>query len=242
MPARFGRGERAIQRSKAATASVPATGGSGAACWTTVSVRQAKIEASRGCRAVSVVAPLFERYRSDQGTRRFSPRDRTEIPPATARLRFRRNRAEMPGVHALAAPDTAALPDAAELDGVLRELLEQVGDLMLADGCALLAPGEDGALAVRAAHGDLAGVDGGEGGWLAAPLHAGGEELGVLQVARTRGPEFDDRDASLLELLADRVALEIRQGAVLLRHTTAWALRRSLVRARLPSLPGIELA
>src|SRR5947207_659221 len=69
MPARFGAGERAIQRSNEATASVCETGGSGSAGWTTVSVRQAKIEASRGCRAVSVTTPLFERYRSEQYAR-----------------------------------------------------------------------------------------------------------------------------------------------------------------------------
>src|SRR3954451_17549788 len=51
MPIRFSRGARAIQSSKEATASVSLTGGRSGSGATTASVKQAKIDASRGVRA-----------------------------------------------------------------------------------------------------------------------------------------------------------------------------------------------
>jgi len=53
---------------------------------------------------------------------------------------------------------------------------------------------------------------------------------------------FSEDDARLLQLLADRAALEIEDGGLLEEHRRAWALQRSQLPQQLPEIPGVALA
>ena len=77
---------------------------------------------------------------------------------------------------------------------------------------------------------------------LGVPLLAGGEVLGVLHVGSITSRPFTQEDVQLLQIVADRVA-----SAIQVQHTKAEAaaarlLQRSLLPARLPRIPGLDLA
>ncbi|MEU3272814.1 SpoIIE family protein phosphatase [Saccharomonospora sp. NPDC006951] len=74
------------------------------------------------------------------------------------------------------------------------------------------------------------------------PLIAGGELLGVLHVGAVKRVGFTDQDLHLLRLAADRVALSTHAKLTRVEKAAASALQRSLLPARLPSVPGLELA
>ncbi|PXY31086.1 ATP-binding SpoIIE family protein phosphatase [Prauserella muralis] len=74
------------------------------------------------------------------------------------------------------------------------------------------------------------------------PLVAGGELLGVLHIGRISGDPFTSRDVELLQLAADRVALATRARRSHVERAAASALQRSLLPARLPRIPGLELS
>ncbi|WP_433795403.1 PP2C family protein-serine/threonine phosphatase [Actinoplanes sp. CA-252034] len=77
---------------------------------------------------------------------------------------------------------------------------------------------------------------------LGVPILAGGDLMGVLHVGTLSRREFGDDDVRLLELVADRVAAAGRIRSAKLDQSAALALQRSLLPARLPSVPGVDLA
>jgi sigma-B regulation protein RsbU (phosphoserine phosphatase) len=77
---------------------------------------------------------------------------------------------------------------------------------------------------------------------LGVPILAGRDLVGVLHVGTLSRREFGDDDVKLLELVADRAAVAGRIRSAKLDQSAALALQRSLLPARLPSVPGVDLA
>jgi anti-sigma regulatory factor (Ser/Thr protein kinase)/putative methionine-R-sulfoxide reductase with GAF domain len=77
---------------------------------------------------------------------------------------------------------------------------------------------------------------------LGVPLLAGGEVLGVLHVGSLTPRTFTAEDVELLELAGDRLALAIQARLIQTTRGAAAALQRSLLPAKLPSVPGVEFA
>ena len=76
---------------------------------------------------------------------------------------------------------------------------------------------------------------------LGVPLIADGDTIGVLHVGTLRTRSFSERDANLLQLVADRAALAINAGLLKQERTVATALQRSLL-PRLPEITGLDIA
>ncbi len=77
---------------------------------------------------------------------------------------------------------------------------------------------------------------------LGVPLLAGGTVIGILHVGSLTPRTFSDDDTQLLQLVADRIALATQTRLSDTDRAAAVALQRSLLPARLPTIPGIELA
>lgn len=77
---------------------------------------------------------------------------------------------------------------------------------------------------------------------LGVPVLAHGELLGVLHVGSRSERAFDEADAQLLQLVADRVAMALLARRSESERTAAVALQRSLVPERLADIAGLELA
>jgi putative methionine-R-sulfoxide reductase with GAF domain len=77
---------------------------------------------------------------------------------------------------------------------------------------------------------------------LGVPIMAGRELLGVLHVGTLSRRDFGDDDVKLLELVAGRAAVAGRIRSAKLDQSAALTLQRSLLPARLPRVPGVELA
>jgi serine phosphatase RsbU (regulator of sigma subunit)/anti-sigma regulatory factor (Ser/Thr protein kinase) len=78
---------------------------------------------------------------------------------------------------------------------------------------------------------------------IGVPLIAEGEVSGVVLVGSRSAHRFDDNDAALLELVADRAALAIGNASLYEReHRVVETLQRSLLPAKLPRLPGLAIA
>lgn len=77
---------------------------------------------------------------------------------------------------------------------------------------------------------------------LGVPMLVGGKLVGVLHVGSLTRREFTDDDVHLLQLVADRAAWAGHARANQLDQAAALALQRSLLPARLPEVPGVELA
>jgi serine phosphatase RsbU (regulator of sigma subunit)/anti-sigma regulatory factor (Ser/Thr protein kinase) len=77
---------------------------------------------------------------------------------------------------------------------------------------------------------------------LGVPLIVGGELIGVLHVGSLTPRDFGEEDVELLQLVADRVALNIEHSRLAVQGTVAQTLQRNLLPPRLPVLPGFELA
>jgi phosphoserine phosphatase RsbU/P len=77
---------------------------------------------------------------------------------------------------------------------------------------------------------------------LGVPMLAGGELVGVLHVGTLKPRTFTTEDAELLQLVADRTALASQARMNRLDRAAALALQRSLLPARPPVLPGLEIA
>ena len=77
----------------------------------------------------------------------------------------------------------------------------------------------------------------------AAPMAVEGRLHGVLQVATTKRRRFTTADQGLLQLIADRAALAVQHARLYEReHGIVETLQRALLPARLPQLPGINVA
>ncbi len=77
---------------------------------------------------------------------------------------------------------------------------------------------------------------------LGVPLVVEGQLIGVLHVGSLIRREFRDSDAELLQLVGDRVALEIERSRLAVQGRIAQALQRNLLPGRLPRLPGLRMA
>ncbi|MEU4688772.1 GAF domain-containing SpoIIE family protein phosphatase [Actinoplanes sp. NPDC023714] len=76
---------------------------------------------------------------------------------------------------------------------------------------------------------------------LGVPILAGHDLIGVLHIGTLSRRMFGDDDVALLELVADRAAVAGGIRSAKLDQQAALALQRSLLPARLPDVPGIEL-
>jgi phosphoserine phosphatase RsbU/P len=77
---------------------------------------------------------------------------------------------------------------------------------------------------------------------LGVPLLNGERLLGVLHVGRRETRAFSAEETDLLEVVADRVAGATQARQVAIERAAASLLERSLIPARLPSCPGLEMA
>jgi serine phosphatase RsbU (regulator of sigma subunit)/anti-sigma regulatory factor (Ser/Thr protein kinase) len=77
---------------------------------------------------------------------------------------------------------------------------------------------------------------------LGVPLVVDGEVVGVLHVGSLTSREFRATDAELLQIVGDRVALEIERSRLEVQDRIAQTLQRSLLPRSLPRLPGLRLA
>ncbi|MEV6305979.1 GAF domain-containing SpoIIE family protein phosphatase [Actinoplanes sp. NPDC051861] len=77
---------------------------------------------------------------------------------------------------------------------------------------------------------------------LGVPIIAGGDLVGVLHVGTLSRRSFGDDDVRLLELAADRAGTAGRIRSAKMEQAAALALQRSLLPARLPEAPGVEMA
>ncbi len=77
---------------------------------------------------------------------------------------------------------------------------------------------------------------------LGVPLLISGTVIGVLHVGTRVPRRFTDDDVRLLQIVADRVAFATQSRRAEVERTAAAVLQRSLLPARLPVVPGLELA
>jgi phosphoserine phosphatase RsbU/P len=77
---------------------------------------------------------------------------------------------------------------------------------------------------------------------LGVPMFAGGEVIGVLHVGSLTPRKFNDDDIQLLQLAADRASLACQVRSSGIDRAAALALQRSLLPARLPHVPGLDMA
>ncbi|MGH3776213.1 MAG: ATP-binding SpoIIE family protein phosphatase [Pseudonocardiaceae bacterium] len=77
---------------------------------------------------------------------------------------------------------------------------------------------------------------------LGVPLLISGTVIGVLHVGTFVPRRYTDDDVRLLQIVADRVAFAAQSRRVEVERTAAAVLQRSLLPARLPVVPGLELA
>ena len=85
-------------------------------------------------------------------------------------------------------------------------------------------------------------VDRGIRSLLGVPLLVGGRVIGVLHVGSLSGRPFEQQDAELLQLAADRAALAVHSLMSQDDALAAVALQRSLLPTALPAVPGLGLA
>lgn len=85
-------------------------------------------------------------------------------------------------------------------------------------------------------------VDRGIRSLLGVPLLAGGKVIGVLHVGSLSGRPFEQQDAELLQMAADRAALALHSMMSQATALAAVALQRSLLPTALPAVPGLSLA
>ncbi|MDQ3904546.1 MAG: SpoIIE family protein phosphatase [Actinomycetota bacterium] len=77
---------------------------------------------------------------------------------------------------------------------------------------------------------------------LGVPLLSSGRVIGVLHVGTLGARRFTHQDVKLLEVVADRIASAIETRRADVEQTAARILQRSLLPARLPVVPGLEMA
>ncbi len=77
---------------------------------------------------------------------------------------------------------------------------------------------------------------------LGVPMLAGGRLMGVLHVGSREPRSFAEHEISLLQLAADRIALAAQAEISHTERAAATALQRSLLPARLPAVPGFDIA
>ncbi|HVQ91915.1 MAG TPA: SpoIIE family protein phosphatase [Mycobacteriales bacterium] len=76
---------------------------------------------------------------------------------------------------------------------------------------------------------------------LGVPLIAGGTLVGIMHVGTLHPRLFTAEDVSLMQLVADRVALAVQARLSAAEMASAVVLQRGLLPGALPAVPGIEL-
>ncbi|WP_188987801.1 PP2C family protein-serine/threonine phosphatase [Saccharopolyspora thermophila] len=76
---------------------------------------------------------------------------------------------------------------------------------------------------------------------IGAPMLAGGEVVGVLNIGAFVTRQFSEADTHLLQLVADRIALATQASTSRTERAATNALQRSLLPTRLPDIPGVTL-
>lgn len=82
----------------------------------------------------------------------------------------------------------------------------------------------------------------GLGSLLGVPMLTGGDLVGVLHVGTFAPRRYTDHDLHLVQLVADRIALNTQVNTSRTEHAAAMALERSLQPAQLPTVVGTTLA
>jgi PAS domain S-box-containing protein len=192
-----------------------------------------------------------------------------QVEDVTEREQAERERAEAEAVaqmvRSLQSVSDAALTHLA-LDDLLPELLDRIGEVLGGESVSvLLMDSEAEALVLRATRGvgppegvvsfaervarergPIVVEDASDGelrSQIAVPLISEGEVSGVVHVGALAPDRFDENDAALLGLVADRAALAIGNARLYEReHRIVETLQRSLLPARLPRLPGISVS
>jgi phosphoserine phosphatase RsbU/P len=77
---------------------------------------------------------------------------------------------------------------------------------------------------------------------LGVPIVDGASVVGVLHVGSLTPRRFSEEEVQTLALVADQVALAVRNRGSEVERVTAQVLQRSLLPARLPDVPGVEFA
>jgi sigma-B regulation protein RsbU (phosphoserine phosphatase) len=77
---------------------------------------------------------------------------------------------------------------------------------------------------------------------LGVPLLVADEVIGVLHVGRLHSDPFNDADAELLQVVAERVAGVTQARQLAVERAATGLLERSLLPGRLPECPGLEMA
>lgn len=77
---------------------------------------------------------------------------------------------------------------------------------------------------------------------LGVPMEASGHVVGVLHIGSTESRRYTDAEIDALQLVADRLALAANAYRSRSERAAATLLQTSLLPARLPSVPGWELA
>jgi len=75
---------------------------------------------------------------------------------------------------------------------------------------------------------------------LGVPLFSGDDVLGVMHVGRLHERPFTERDAELLQVVADRAAAALQSQLLAGEQHAAYVLERSLLPPRLPTVRGLE--
>ena len=193
-----------------------------------------------------------------------------QIEDVTERERAERRRAEAEAVtqmvRNLQSVSDAALTHLA-LDDLLPELLDRISEILGAHSVSVLLIDPETERARPSRHprsrpaggrcpfrgkgraGPRAGRHGGRRRGRAAlpdrsaaPV-AEGDVIGALTVGSRESNRFDENDAALLSLVADRAALAIGNASLYEReHKIVETLQRSLLPARLPRLPGMSVS
>jgi sigma-B regulation protein RsbU (phosphoserine phosphatase) len=77
---------------------------------------------------------------------------------------------------------------------------------------------------------------------LGVPLLSAGKVIGVIHVGRVTDRSFDEADAELLGVVADRVAGAVQSHKLAIERAAATLLERSLLPPTLPNCPDLEFA
>jgi len=77
---------------------------------------------------------------------------------------------------------------------------------------------------------------------LGVPMLAAGAVIGVLHIGSTAPRQYSGDDIELLQLVADRAAMAAQARLAELDRATTLALQRSLLPARPPKIPGLDVA
>ncbi|NUT33227.1 MAG: SpoIIE family protein phosphatase [Hamadaea sp.] len=74
------------------------------------------------------------------------------------------------------------------------------------------------------------------------PMFVAGQVIGVLRVGTVRARQFTEEDIELLRLVADRASIAGQARLSQMERTATLALQRSLLPARPPAVPGLDVA